>query len=1123
MMGGLPMGGWDLHPDNPAGVAYDTVGRRRHAASKRDPCPVCAGVKRCATTDSGAVLCHNCPDARHNPDPHRWRWVKTLAKDMGGLWVPLTLSIAATYPPRRIVTRTAPILKTSTGTTTAHDLTALFDAPPNLTQPTLQEWQASLVRPDIILSNVREHPQDGWLVCGIDLDTATRRRWYQWKPRYKGFDPARPKYLSLKGQPLEPLLLDIPSSLWREMAHLHACPITPQDEQLGFWHWVARNPQLPVIITEGAKKAGALLTACHIAVSIPGVSTCRNGGILHPWLATLAQDRVVHLLFDNDILTKDEVRAALCRLSGLMSRAGALVQIIELPPGPAKGADDFLVVHGTEALTQCIAQARPYLDWMFGTERTPAGVAVVEVHQQWIGSAFPSLEQLPEVLLVRSYVGSGKTQGLVELVNRAQRVLVITHRQSLARQHAARLSLACYLAGGYSADKLVVCADSLCNLNIADFDLVLIDESEQVLRHLTGDTIKSRLDESLQVFLGVLARARHIIALDADLGLLTFSKLARPGKTTLLHNTYQPGGRAFLRHPTRKHLQARLFECLTQGENIAYASNSRKEIERMEAVLQDHFPDKTILAIHSGNSAAPEIQEFLDQVNQRVPSVDVLLYSPTVGTGVSIDVRHFDRVLLCAAAGTTLPTDLYQQQGRVRQPKTTEVEFWVDGRYYRRAASRKFIQGAFDLAEQFTTGELPSPPSDRRAWFSDLYTAVKLQEARGLIALPEAFEHVVRSNGHTITDAAAMSADGLSCWGERTRLSAAQQRQRRIAGICAAVDLSPGQFKHLENQLEATGYLPPQRHHELHRYRLRTFYGQEVTLALVLADREGKLRRELLAFENLLTPDPDLRDKDKAEFIQYREHRNYHLLKKTILSKLLTAAELGWLMDPSGRVPQPLAQEFTAQSPGIQSFLRLCQTPRYRSGLYAAFKLTVPGNVAQNPIQFLGILLKRLGLRLGSQQRRESAGDGELLPSSDGELPAGTSGLSQLKLGASSKVYSGGGDSVGPVDDKPKSKPDNRRRFYWVVPESVSTMRGWLEHRHEIAVATAYTTQLVQAIAQELACRYGQAVVDEALLYRYLGELCGPMRVCHAGWIEQLSEDALVFKVHDWARTGSKH
>jgi len=77
------------------------------------------------------------------------------------------------------------------------------------------------------------------------------------------------------------------------------------------------HPDIPVFITEGLKKACALLTAGYVAIAIVGVGAV-NARQLLPKLAEFAvQGRPVNR-FDADIVVKPEVQQALKRLGYLI-------------------------------------------------------------------------------------------------------------------------------------------------------------------------------------------------------------------------------------------------------------------------------------------------------------------------------------------------------------------------------------------------------------------------------------------------------------------------------------------------------------------------------------------------------------------------------------------------------------------------------------------------------------------------------------------------------------------------------------------------------------------------------------------------------------------------------------
>ena len=62
------------------------------------------------------------------------------------------------------------------------------------------------------------------------------------------------------------------------------------DIGLAFWHWVKDNPEIPIIITEGGKKAGCLLSQGKVTIALPGITMWRKDEELLPELKILAND-----------------------------------------------------------------------------------------------------------------------------------------------------------------------------------------------------------------------------------------------------------------------------------------------------------------------------------------------------------------------------------------------------------------------------------------------------------------------------------------------------------------------------------------------------------------------------------------------------------------------------------------------------------------------------------------------------------------------------------------------------------------------------------------------------------------------------------------------------------------
>jgi putative DNA primase/helicase len=118
-------------------------------------------------------------------------------------------------------------------------------------------------------------------------------------------------------------------------------------------HQYLGNPEVPLWITEGAKKVDAALSlGINAVIGLQGVygwrGTNGDGGktALPDWEAIALNGRACVIAFDSDCMTKPGVRGALDRLSAFLKSRGADVTYCILPPledGSKCGLDDFIV------------------------------------------------------------------------------------------------------------------------------------------------------------------------------------------------------------------------------------------------------------------------------------------------------------------------------------------------------------------------------------------------------------------------------------------------------------------------------------------------------------------------------------------------------------------------------------------------------------------------------------------------------------------------------------------------------------------------------------------------------------------------------------------------------------
>lgn len=250
-----------------------------------------------------------------------------------------------------------------------------------LSQAHLKEWEQT--DPEIVRLNVRTITDErtisyllgwktgrwksgwsnggGWAVWGDSLGRNNEHSGLQFKPdsprtvtngdKEKIFKYESP-IKSNKESPPEPLFLKIPDHIWEKIAQKWEVPIMPEDYQNGFWSWVKNNSRVPVILTEGAKKAGATLTNGYVCISIAGVSTGQHHGRINPIIKDfIGTGRSVYLAFDSDLHIKPAVKHELDRLSRLIAKHGAVPELLIWEYNDeTKGIDDLIAAKGGQIL-----------------------------------------------------------------------------------------------------------------------------------------------------------------------------------------------------------------------------------------------------------------------------------------------------------------------------------------------------------------------------------------------------------------------------------------------------------------------------------------------------------------------------------------------------------------------------------------------------------------------------------------------------------------------------------------------------------------------------------------------------------------------------------------------------
>jgi hypothetical protein len=542
----------------------------------------------------------------------------------------------------------------------------------------------------------------GWWCSGLDpLNNWQAMEWGCFKPNQPRQNE-KGKCIKYEHPPCTPtrvFCLRVNLCVWQQIAQRYnqAMPknvsLTDKGEAVGFWQWIVER-NIPVIICEGVKKAAALLTQGYAAIGIPGITSGYRvtkdefGKVISRQLisdlAAIAMTRrTFYICFDFETEPKKiaAVNNAISQLGFLFQAKNCPVQVIQLP-GIEKGVDEFIVAKGANAFEKIyrqsvdlevyLAQTKPH------TELTIS--AALTLNNRY-------LEEIPfptsGLVGVKSAKGTGKTTALQTVVKKAQSrnqpVLLITHRIQLGRFLCEKVGINWGIGlGEWGMEEqkqflvpnkyLGLCVDSIWKLNPEDWQgaIIILDEVEQSLWHLlNSNTCKEKRVKILNIFQQLISKVLTtgglVIAQDADLSDVSLEYLQALSGINLtpwvVVNQWKPQRGwdvTYYDSPNPTPLIHQLELDLLAGRKCYVTTDSRSGRYSCETIagylkerlqrLLTQFPKTLVVSSLTTNTPGHEAADFIATINQKVTEYDTVFVTPSLGTGISIDVQHFDCV-----------------------------------------------------------------------------------------------------------------------------------------------------------------------------------------------------------------------------------------------------------------------------------------------------------------------------------------------------------------------------------------------------------------------------------------------------------------------------------------------
>jgi hypothetical protein len=726
----------------------------------------------------------------------------------------------------------------------------------------------------------------GWWCSGLDpLADWAPMAWGCFKPDAPRWDAERGrprKYEHPIGTPARLFWLRVPAVVALLVADRFGVALPPEvasdaDGSAGaFWRWWAVTLALPLLVTEGAKKAAALLSAGVPAVAGPGIWNPSARGELLPELAAVPlEGRAVWVLFDgSDRPDPAEPRAAR-RLGRLLERAGASV-LVGTCPGPQKGADDALAAGvswvALAAALRPLGPA-PALAHLRRADRTVPGR---------LSGALGSEDLAQGLVVVKASMGCGKTTEAKDLMApflaEGTPILSPTHRTALGAANAEALGIPWAAMPG-TDERLQgsgQCWDSFrpssaLQIRPDGWDgadgrgpVLLADEVAQGVEHLlfgTGTAVASHRPETMATFAALASRARLTLAMDAQLSepVLALLEALTGRRAFLLSSSYQPmAGRpvtvpqGLTARSAAEQGRARVLELAKAGRGAfvittAQQDHAKGSARNLARLVQRHQPSARVLVV---DSEAPEAAEQLgNDPNGTAAAFDWIICSPSITSGLSIDAPGLFAEVVVIGAGGRLPCEhLAQAAARVRDPACPV-------RIYAPSVAPQLRIGSGDTTPEALFRHLARSEAHLLA---DLmapagWDPASMNESPWLRCWLELAAHRNRQAGaYAVTVAALLEAEGWSVQstaevpapelvaqaGADLEEIATAATAAADAAVIAADPITPTEAAALEQRRRLT----PSERAALQRHRIARRWGlgtSPPTAALLEADRDG--------------------------------------------------------------------------------------------------------------------------------------------------------------------------------------------------------------------------------------------------------------------------------------------
>lgn len=290
-----------------------------------------------------------------------------------------------------------------------------------------------------------------------------------------------------------------------------------------------------------------------------------------------------------------------------------------------------------------------------------------------------------KALSMKSQYGSGKTDMIERIIQHynPEKVLWISYRRSLTTNLHGKFknyNFDNYMNYDYSGNRLICQIESLDNIQtfddfIREYDLVILDEIESILNHFESPTIANKR-KTFRLMQGFCRDSKWILALDGDFSDRSYKFLEKvsEGKQSIIVNEYTDIKKKMVLTKDKEKFDKMIDEDLKAGKNIAICS--------MSSSLCNDYADryeKIYKTTRHNSKSDDKKKDKLEDVNNYWNQFQLIIYSPTIESGVDFDGEHVDKLYCILSARSTSQRAFMQMCARIRKIRDDTINIYANG------------------------------------------------------------------------------------------------------------------------------------------------------------------------------------------------------------------------------------------------------------------------------------------------------------------------------------------------------------------------------------------------------------------------------------------------------------